>query len=135
MAFESLSTMASKLGRGGQTSLVSVLQSTKKNGTQELTFRFNSIAMDKLKVSLGSKVDVLHDPENDLWMVKRMPEGNGGMTLSGQENKHGIVATSSVRIVLRAGMPRLSDSTETVKKFSVDESVQFGEGTITFQVK
>lgn len=140
MAFKSLSEAASSLGRGGQPSFVSALQSKKKNGMQELTFRLNAIAMEKIGVAVGSKIDVLRDEEEDLWMIKKMPDGNGGLTLSGQANKAGSITTAAVRIVLRPGMPRLAEEDVTdedglKKRFSEDESAKFEDGALIFRLK
>lgn len=135
MAFKSLSEVASSLGRGAQTSMIAALQSKKKNGMMELTFRLNAIAMKRLDVKAGDKIDILRDEDEDLWMIKKMPEGNGGLTLSGQANKAGFVTTAAVRLVLRPGMPRISASDETSKRFSEDNSVVFEGSSMIFKLR
>ncbi|EQA9887542.1 hypothetical protein ACX96Q_005234, partial [Klebsiella pneumoniae] len=82
MAFLSLSKMAAKSGRIIQTNSVVASQITKKNGSIELSFRLNRQAMDKMKVAVGDKVDVLHDPDSDLWMIKKLVSDDG-FTVSG----------------------------------------------------
>lgn len=137
MAFVSLSDLAAKHGRLSQTSYVMVSQSTRgESDTIELTFRLSAHAMDKMGVKIGSKVDILYDKDESLWMIKKMPEGNGGFSLSGQKNKSGHYSTAAARLTWRQGFPLLSEEerTKTVKKGSVDADTRFEQGAIIFKL-
>lgn len=139
MAFKSLSDLAARHGRLSQTSYVMVSQSMRAgSGALELTFRLSAHAMEKIGARIGSKVDILYDEDADLWMIKKMPEGNGGFSLSGQKNKAGHYSTAAARLTWRQGFPLLTNEDEdrekTVKKGSVDERTVFDDGSITFKL-
>lgn len=137
MSFVSFSEIASKRGRHSQSSYVMASQS-KRGGSEslELTFRVSALAMEKMGVGIGSRVDILHDSKHDLWMIRSMPGEKGGFGISGQKNKSGYYSTGAVRLTWREGFPLLSGdmSEKAVKRASIDESASFEDGAIIFKL-
>ncbi|WP_252383204.1 hypothetical protein, partial [Escherichia coli] len=101
MAFISLSNLAAKTGRIIQSQCVTATQTKKSTGAVELGFRLSKSAMDETGITIGDRVDILYDKEENQWMIKKISEG--GFGVSGQKNKHGGYSSCAVRLTLRPG--------------------------------
>nr|WP_192967361.1 hypothetical protein [Edwardsiella piscicida]ATV90666.1 hypothetical protein [Edwardsiella piscicida] len=133
MAFVSLSTLAAKTGRIAQTQHVTATQTKKHTGAVELGFRLSRSVMDETGISIGDRVDILYDKEENQWMIKKISEG--GFGVSGQKNKRGSYSSCAVRFTLRPGFPRLSEDDDENKKLLSDDSLtQLSEGVIIFKL-
>lgn len=133
MSFISLSNLAAKTGRIAQSNNVAVTQSKRATGAVELGFRLSRTVMDETGIDIGDRVDILHDPESSLWMVKKILQG--GFAVAGQKNKGGEYASCGIRLTLRPGFPRLSDDDDaSVKQFSQDSDTQMEKGQIIFRL-
>jgi hypothetical protein len=90
--------------------------------------------MDKMKVAVGDKVDVLHDPDSDLWMIKKLVSDDG-FTVSGQKNKHGEYTSGAIRLTWRQGFPTLASSDEKNARFlSEERHTKFEDESIIFKL-
>ncbi|WP_263057123.1 hypothetical protein [Pantoea agglomerans] len=133
MAFISLSNLAAKTGRIIQSQHVTATQTKKSTGAVELGFRLSKSAMDETGISIGDRVDILYDKDENQWMIKKISEG--GFGVSGQKNKHGGYSSCAVRLTLRPGFPRLSEDEDENKKLLSDDSItQLSEGVIIFRL-
>ncbi|QXN64051.1 hypothetical protein [Serratia fonticola] len=133
MPFISLSNLAAKSGRIAQSNNVAVTQSKRATGAVELGFRLSRSVMDETGIDIGDRVDILHDAESSLWMIKKIVEG--GFAVAGQKNKAGEFSSCAIRLTLRPGFPRLSDDDDTmVKQFSQDSDTQMEKGQIIFKL-
>lgn len=55
----------------------------KSTGAVELGFRLSKSAMDETGITIGDRVDILYDKEENQWMIKKISEG--GFGVSGQK--------------------------------------------------
>lgn len=134
MAFVSLSNIAAKTGRIAQSNHVTVTQNKRaKTGAVELGFRLSRSAMDAAGINIGDRVDILHDDESSLWMIKKI--NDGGFAVAGQKNKAGEYSSCAIRLTMRPGFPRLSDDDNaSIKQLSQDSDTQMEEGQIIFKL-
>ncbi len=133
MPFISLSNLAAKSGRIAQSNNVAVTQSKRATGAVELGFRLSRSVMDETGIDIGDRVDILHDAESSLWMIKKIVEG--GFAVAGQKNKAGEYSSCAIRLTLRPGFPRLSDDDDAaIKQFSQDSDTQMEKGQIIFKL-
>lgn len=133
MGFISLSDLASQTGKGRQKSLVTATQVKRASGAVEIGFRLSIKAMNAIGVQVGDRVDVLHDPESSLWMIKKID--NDGFAVAGTKNKQGGYSSGAVRFTVREGFPKLSEADdEQIKRSSVDDEVVMKDDSIVFRL-
>lgn len=115
--------------RIGDSSIV-VTQSFKEStNAQELSVRVTSSLLGKAGLKIGDSVDVLHDPDEELWMISVMP---GGLKITGKEG----APTGLIRYTLKDGHARFTDEKEhlPIRKSSIDESLKVSMGQIIFKL-
>jgi hypothetical protein len=131
MSFVSqISQSRSASSRIGDSSIV-VTQSFKPStSAQELSIRITAALLGRAGMKVGDLVDVLHDPERDLWMVMKM---DSGLKVTGKDD----APTGLIRYTLKGGHARFTDEKDhlPIRKSSVEDSIEVGDGQIIFKVK
>jgi len=131
MAFVSqIGQSRSAASRIGDSSIV-VTQSFKAStNAQELSIRLTATLLGRAGMKVGDSVDVLHDPEHEMWMVMRM---SAGLKITGKED----APTGLIRYTLKGGHARFTDEKDhlPIKKASVEDSIEVEDGQIIFKVK
>lgn len=124
MAFLSQLKESKLSSRRGSNASIFINQSFKKsNQSEELSIRLSSQTISNLGMSIGERVDVLYDPEGDLWMIRSA--GSDGFAISGKEG----APTGLVRYTLKANHARLTkERAELPVKRECDESSLIFDG-------
>jgi len=131
MAFISQLKASKSSSRRGSSASIVISQSYKAStDSQELSVRISSEVMEKLGVVIGSKVDLLHDEENDIWLVR--PCSADGFKISGKVGG----ATGLIRYTLKKGHSRFTDDKNKlpIKKDCEEESIKYEEGGVIFRL-
>ncbi|WP_336767008.1 hypothetical protein [Pantoea ananatis] len=130
MAFVSqVSKSRSTASRIGDSSIV-VTQSFKAStNAQELSIRLTASLLSKAGMKNGDLVDVLHDPDEDVWMIALM---DGGLKITGKND----APTGLIRYTLKDGHARFTEDKEhlPIKKSSVEDSIDASSGKIIFKL-
>ena len=130
MAFVSqVSKSRSTASRIGDSSIV-VTQSFKAStNAQELSIRLTASLLSKAGMKNGDLVDVLHDPDEDVWMIALM---DGGLKITGKND----APTGLIRYTLKDGHARFTEDKEhlPIKKSSVEDSIDASYGKIIFKL-
>lgn len=109
-----------------------VISQTYKASTksEELSVRISSEILLKIGMEIGSRVDVLHDEENGLWMVKKA--GSDGFSVSGKAGG----PTGLIRYTLKPGHHRLTDDRAElpVKREGDKSSFLLESGSVVFSL-
>lgn len=130
MAFISqVSKSRSSSSRIGDTSVI-VTQSFKPStNAQELSIRVTTSLLAKSGMKNGDSVDVLHDPEEGLWMIALM---DNGLKITGKDD----APTGLIRYTLKDGHARFTDDKEhlPIRKPSVEESIEASPGKVIFKL-
>lgn len=134
MAFESQSMKSKSSGRRGSGALVIVSQSYKPSTkSEELSIRVDVKLLRKVNLSIGDKVDVLFDPDENLWMVKKSDSLGDGFKISGKVDG----PTGLIRYTLKDGHARLTNDRADlpVKRDLDSSSLNVGVDFITFALQ
>lgn len=124
-----ISKSRSTSSRIGDTSVV-VTQSFKPSTkAQELSIRLTTSLLARAGMKNGDLVDVLHDPEEGLWMIASM---DNGLKITGKED----APTGLIRYTLKEGHARFTDDKEhlPIRKSSVEESIEVSPGKVIFKL-
>ncbi len=133
MAFESqLKQSKISTRRGSKSSIVmsqSYKQSTK---SEELSIRIAAKLMNDSGIVINSKVDILFDKDNNLWMIKKC-KSNEGFTVSGKDG----APTALIRYTLKDGHVKLTNERADLPvKIECDESsIKHSEQGVIFKLK
>jgi len=130
MAFKSQLESSKVSSRRGGGSQVVVTQSYKPStDSQELSLRVASDTLKNIGLKIGDYVDVLHDDDSDMWMIKRC---EGGFKISGKEDS----PTGLIRYTLKKSHAKFTEDKATlpIRKSSDDESLIFNGDSLTFKL-
>lgn len=131
MSFVSqLSKSRSSASRTGGASII-VTQSYKPStDSQELSIRVTSTLLKRAGIEIGDTVDVLHDPDLDVWMIKKI---DGGLKITGKAN----APTGLIRYTLKEGHARFTDdkSILPIRKTANEDLLDVDNDWIVFKVK
>ncbi|AKH63446.1 MULTISPECIES: hypothetical protein [Photorhabdus] len=131
MAFKSQLQKSKASSRRGSSASIVVSQTYKQStNSQELSVRISSDILDKIETTIGGKVDVLYDQEEDLWMVK--PYGDNGFSISGKKG----AATGLVRYTLKKGHARFTEDQTLlpIKRECDEDSLLYEDGGVIFKL-
>ncbi|HDM8415476.1 TPA: hypothetical protein ACGIZ8_004587 [Yersinia enterocolitica] len=131
MAFKSQLGKSKASSRRGSSASIVVSQTYKQStDSQELSVRISSDVMEKIGLSIGSKVDVLFDEDENLWMVKSCV--GDGFTISGKSG----AATGLVRYTLKKGHARFTEEKALlpIKKECDEDSLHFDADSVVFSL-
>jgi len=131
MGFISQLSKTKTSSRRSSDSQIVVTQSFKPStSAEELSIRISIETLKNISLKIGDYVDVLHDSENDAWMIKK--ETNG-YKISGKDD----APTGLIRYTLKNGHKKFTNNLESlpIKKASDDESIVFMGDKLTFKLK
>lgn len=128
MSFESQSEKSKGSSRRGIKANIVVSQVYKPStNSEEISFRVSSSLMSKFGVSVGSRVDVLRDEIEDLWMIK---VSDDGFLISGKEG----APTGLIRYTLKNDHAKLTNDRGLLpfKREVEESSLQISDGSVIF---
>lgn len=119
-------TSSSRIGDSSIVVTQSYKPSTK---AQELSIRVTHDILLKAGMKNGDFADVLYDEDSDRWMIRRM---DGGIKITGKDG----APTGLIRYTLKSSHAKFTDDREhlPVKKTSIDDSLDIGDGQIVFKL-
>lgn len=132
MAFESQLKESKASTRRGSKASVVITQSYKPSTkSEEMSIRVSSSVLKKAKIRHGDKVDILHDPDSQRWMIK-VNEGDG-FNVGGKDG----APTGLIRYTLKDGHAKFSkDRSELpIKKECLEDSLEISDNQIIFSMR
>lgn len=130
MAFVSqVGKSRSSSSRIGDSSIVATQSYKPSTNAQELSIRITHDILSKAFMKNGDLADVLYDEDSDRWMIKRM---DSGIKITGKDG----APTGLIRYTLKSSHAKFTDEKEhlPVKKTSIDDSLEIGDGQIIFKL-
>lgn len=132
MAFKSQLKASKASSRRGSSASIVVSQTYKPStGTQEFSIRISSDVLNRMGAEVGTnaRVDVLHDSESDLWMIKFCDDG---FTITGKDG----AATGLIRYTLKKGHAKFTEEQVElpIKKESDEDSIVYEDGAVIFKL-
>ncbi|MDO6501182.1 hypothetical protein [Photobacterium sanguinicancri] len=129
MAFVSqLKESKTSTRRGSKASIVMTQSYKPSTNSEEMSVRISSNLMKRAGIEVNSKVDMLHDQDNNKWMIKKCDID--GFNVSGKDS----APTALIRYTLKDGHVKLTKNRSELptKKECEESSISISDEGVVF---
>lgn len=114
--------------RGSKASIIMTQSHKPSTNSDEMSIRISSDLMKRSGIEINSKVDILHDPEENKWMIKKCE--SDGFNVGGKVD----APTALIRYTLKGGHIKITEhrSELPMKKECEESSISIVDNGVIF---